>query len=121
MSHPDQRPDQQRPDQRRIARQTLPRHPSGVIVLRIDHEWHPIHEVRDISDVGMSFYLERNINVAQEVAIEYSHQETRVEVYGRVAWCKKRGELLPDSSSVDGYVMGVELLNPAMLYALITR
>ncbi len=111
-----------RPEQRRIARQTLPRHPSGVIVLRLGHEqWHPVHELRDISDVGISFYLASSIDVAREVAIEYSHADTKVEVYGRVAWCKKRGELPPERSDADGYVMGVELLNPSMLYALMSR
>lgn len=110
-----------RPEQRRIPRQTLPRHPSGVIVLRLAHEWHPIHEVRDISDVGISFYLERDIPVSSEVAIEYSHNDTKVEVYGRVAWSKRRGELAPQAPRGDDYVMGVELVNPTMLYALISR
>lgn len=107
-------------EQRKLERFALPRHPAGIVILRTSNNWHPIHEIRDMSEVGMSFYLERELELSSQIAIEYAHADTRVEVYGRVAWCNQRKALGDDAMLADDYVMGVELLNPSMLYALIT-
>jgi hypothetical protein len=102
-------------NQRKLQRYPLEhRQHDSVVMLRLADTHHPIRHIRDISDSGISFYLDEEVAASAQVTIEYSDPKVKIDVYGRVVWCAKR----PDD---DGYVMGVELLSPLMLYAMLRR
>lgn len=79
-----------------------------------------IERLRDISQSGLSFFINQPIAVSEKIAIAYSDAHVNVEVFGRVAWCK-RTQLSDDASMAGSYLMGVELLSPMMLYAVLPK
>jgi hypothetical protein len=102
-------------EQRKLQRYPLEQQPHNtVVMLRSANLHHPIRHIRDISDSGISFYLDESLDVSAKVTIEYADSKLKIDVYGRVAWCARR-------TDGDGYVMGVELLSPLMLYAMLRK
>jgi len=102
-------------EQRKLQRYPLEhRLHDSTVMLRIGHTHYAIRHIRDISDSGISFYLDEDLTVSSKVTIEYADPKVSIDVYGRVAWCAKR-------TDGEGYAMGVELLSPLMLYAMLRK
>ena len=100
-------------EQRKLQRYPLEhRLHDSTVMLRIADTNYAIRHIRDISDSGISFYLDEDLTVSSKVTIEYADPKVSIDVYGRVAWCAKR-------TDGEGYAMGVELLSPLMLYAML--
>ena len=102
-------------EQRKLQRYPLEhRLHDSTVMLRIADTNYAIRHIRDISDSGISFYLDEDLTVSSKVTIEYADPKVSIDVYGRVAWCAKR-------TDGEGYAMGVELLSPLMLYAMLRK
>ncbi|MEI8169959.1 MAG: PilZ domain-containing protein [Rhodoferax sp.] len=108
-------------EQRNLERFPIELQPDGVVVLRTTDARHPIHVIRDISNSGISFYLSHSVVESSRVAIEYADPKVKIEVYGRVAWCKPRTEGTQEDLDKAMFVMGVELLSPMMLFAMLQK
>ncbi len=108
-------------EQRRPDRYPLERQPDGKLNLRTPDARHAIAEIRDISDFGISFYLEHSVDESAKVAIEYADPKMKLEVYGRVAWCAARPVAEGEGPAANGFVLGVELITPMMLFAVLQR
>jgi hypothetical protein len=108
-------------EQRRLDRYPLERQPDGKVSLRTPDARHAIQEIRDISDFGISFYLDHSVDVSAKVSIEYADPKMKLEVYGRVAWCAARPLTTGEESTAQGFVLGVELITPMMLFAMLQR
>jgi hypothetical protein len=108
-------------EQRRLDRYPLQRQPDGKLRLRTADGRHAIVEIRDISDFGISFYLEDSLDVSAKVAIEYADPKLKLEVYGRVAWCAARPVGAEEDPPSRGFVLGVELISPMMLFAVLQK
>ena len=80
-----------------------------------------IESLRDISNSGISFSLNQQVAVSEKISIEYADPQVKLEVFGRVAWCS-RTELQPQTTQHPGnYLMGVELMSPMMLFAVLPK
>ncbi len=103
----------------------IPRIPLGEIVqgslaLLLHGQRIPIDSLRDISQSGLSFSIHQSIDVSEKIAIAYTDTHVKVEVFGRVAWCSPI--LKPDGqaqAAPGSYLVGVELLSPMMLFAVL--
>ena len=102
-------------NQRRPQRFPLDKLPhDAVVMVRSKSSLQPVHQIRDISDSGISFYVDEPLDVSARITIEYTDHSMKIEVYGRVAWCSRRTEL-------PGFATGIELLSPMMLYAVLSK
>ncbi len=108
-------------EQRKLARYPLQKQPDAQLVLRVGTVRHNIGEIRDISDHGISFRLDKGVDPASQVAIEYADPTIQVEVYGQVAWCSRIPEVQPPLPSVPEFILGIELLSPMTLYAVLQK
>ena len=110
-----------RVEQRNVERFPISLQPDGQVVLRTPETRFQINEIKDISNSGISFYLNQSVAVSSKVAIEYADPKVKIEVYGRVAWCIPRPADSYDVQKGAMFVMGVELLSPMMLYAVLQK
>jgi len=109
------RADMNQINQRKPQRFPLDKLPhDAVVMVRSQSSVQPVHQIRDISDSGISFYVDDALDVSARITIEYSDHSMKIEVYGRVAWCSRRTEL-------PGFATGIELLSPMMLYAVLRK
>jgi hypothetical protein len=80
-----------------------------------------IERLRDISNSGISFSLNHQVPTSEKISIEYSDHHIKLEVFGRVAWCSKT-DSLPLATPLPGkYLVGVELMSPMMLFAVLPK
>jgi len=108
-------------EQRKLERYPLRKKANARLALRVGTVRHDIGEIRDISDSGISFRLDSAVVPSAQVAIEYADPNLQIEVYGRVAWCLHAPAVEPQLPSADQYILGIELLNPSMLHAMLQR
>jgi hypothetical protein len=123
------------PEKRQLPRIPLGSVPRGAVALIHQGQRIEVPGLRDISHTGISFLLNQPVAVAAQVAIAYSDHHVKLEVFGRVAWCSL---MQPTHSDVDveldvevtpqadaghsgNYLLGVELLSPMMLYAVLPK
>jgi hypothetical protein len=108
-----------RSEQRSLERFTLKVKPDGDVFLCTGGEKHQIDEIYDISDSGIRFNLDHSVPLSSQVTIEYCDKKLKIEVYGRVAWCVPRKSLDKQIDGLNGFVLGVQLLSPRTLFALL--
>lgn len=80
-----------------------------------------IKRLRDISESGLSFYIDQPLTISQSISVEYVTTSAKVEVFGRVAWCS---EIEADSDlrvAPPHFLVGVELMSPMLLLALLPK
>lgn len=95
--------------------------PRGALTLVRNGDRIVIEDLRDISNSGISFSLDKPVAVSERVSVEYADTRVKIEVYGRVAWCSETHTLKKAATHVGKYLMGVELLSPMMLYAVLPK
>lgn len=110
----------QRNEQRNIERYKLDRQPDGHVVLRIGAARYPISEIKDVSSSGISFFMTQSAAESSQVAIEYTDPKVKIEVYGRLAWCTEQAQDQQTLAS-HRFVVGVQLLSPLMLLAVLNK
>jgi hypothetical protein len=108
-------------EKRLLSRIPLGEVPRGAVALLRGGQRIEIDRLRDISHSGISFSLHQALAVSEQIAIAYADTHVKVEVFGRVAWCSQTQAAEADPQHGARYLMGVELLSPMMLYAVLPR
>jgi hypothetical protein len=108
-------------EQRSLERYTLKGKPDGDVFLCTKGAKYQIHEISDISNSGIRFNLDHSVPSSSQVSIEYSDNTVKIEVYGRVAWCVPRKPSDDQRDDVSGFVVGVQLLSPMTLFAVLQQ
>jgi PilZ domain len=93
----------------------------GALTLMLGGQRIVIERLRDISNSGISFSLKQHVNVSERIAISYNDPSVKLEVFGRVAWCSQTRSPQDQHPWSGEYLMGVELLSPMMLYAVLPK
>jgi hypothetical protein len=96
----------------------LKNRPKGKIFLCINKTKFFIDEIFDFSNSGIRFELNQPISVSSSVSIEYNDESVKLEVYGRVAWCKEVNKI-SSNDDLYKYNIGIQLLSPATLFAML--
>jgi hypothetical protein len=109
------------PEKRLLSRIPLGEVPRGAVALMLHGRRIPIEQLRDISNSGISFSLNQPVAVSEKIAIEYADAKVKLEVFGRVAWCSQANPAHADAPAGAAYLMGVELLSPMMLFAVLPK
>ena len=101
---------------RRQERYRLLRQPDAPLYVRTGWSRTTAMAIKDVSNGGVSLYLERELPVASRVSIEYAAPNLMLNVNGVVAWCRARHETDIDAAhDGDAYILGIELFSPMML------
>ena len=104
-------------EKRRQERRVLARQPVGEISLHVGETRYPVSGINNISDSGISIFLDQEIVVPLGVSIEYAHPSMKLEVYGNATWCAAREN--DGTPAQGGFILGVELLSPMLLVSLL--
>jgi PilZ domain len=80
-----------------------------------------IERLRDISNSGISFSLSQAVQKSEQISIEYVDSKVKLEVFGRVAWCSATTQAPQLPHHAPHYLLGVELLSPMMLFAVLPK
>lgn len=94
--------------------------PRGAVTLVCNGHRIMIERLRDISNSGISFSLNQALAVSEQISIAYADPKIKLEVFGRVAWCSQTQATATDHAHAN-YLMGVELLSPMMLFAVLPK
>jgi hypothetical protein len=109
-------------EKRILPRILLGEVPRGSISLVLHGHRIVIESLRDISNSGISFSLNQQVAVSEKISVEYSDPQVKLEVFGRVAWCSKTDlRNAAEPLHPGNYLMGVELMSPMMLFAVLPK
>jgi hypothetical protein len=108
-------------EQRRQERYPLVRQPVGEFRLRTPEATYPIKVIKDISNSGIRIYLDRSLDSPLQVAVEYAEQNLKLEVSGMVAWSATREAGTDPGDGAGSFVIGIQLLSPLLLMAVLGR
>jgi hypothetical protein len=108
-------------EKRILPRILLGEVPRGSVSLVLRGHRIVIESLRDISNSGISFSLNQQVAVSEKISIEYADPHVKLEVFGRVAWCRKTDAKAPATLHPSAYLMGVELMSPMMLFAVLPK
>ena len=109
------------PDKRILPRMLLGEVPRGSVCLVWRGQRIMIESLRDISNSGISFSLNEQVGVSERISIEYTDPNVKLEVFGRVAWCGKSEQGSSEKQHPGAFLMGVELMSPMMLFAVLPK
>jgi len=110
-----------KPEKRQLPRLVPGEVQRGTLILNNKGKSTIIESVRDISNSGMSLSINELTPVNERVSVQYAGSGVNMEVFGRVAWCNTTQAIEPDSSHPGKFLMGVELLSPMMLFAMLPK
>jgi hypothetical protein len=110
-----------RPEKRQLPRLVPGEVPRGTLILNHGGKSTIIESVRDISNSGMSLSINELAPVSQKVSVQYAGSGVNMEVFGRVAWCNTTASIEPDSKHPGKFLMGVELMSPMTLFAMLPK
>jgi hypothetical protein len=108
-------------EKRILPRILLGEVPRGSVSLVLRGHRIVIESLRDISNSGISFSLNQQVAVSEKISIEYADPHVKLEVFGRVAWCRKTEAKADATLHPSAYLMGVELMSPMMLFAVLPK
>jgi hypothetical protein len=108
-------------EKRLVTRIAVPQLPPNVLTLIADGREFKLDGLRDISESGIRCELSQSFPVSASVAIQYKDSKVQLAVHGRVAWCKKSSNAERVGQTEDTYMMGVELLSPMILLAVMPQ
>lgn len=103
-------------EKRLVPRIAVTHLPPDALTLISDGQHFKLDSLKDISESGIRCEISQMLPVSAKVAIQYTDAKVQIAVHGRVAWSRptQGGE-----SSSDMYLMGVELLSPMILLAVL--
>jgi hypothetical protein len=110
-----------RTEKRLLPRILLGEVPRGSVALLLRGQRMVIESLRDISNSGISFSLNDQVATSEKISVEYFDAHVKLEVFGRVAWCKKIEAGSNEKTPPGDYLMGVELMSPMMLFAVLPK
>ena len=107
-------------EKRLIPRIQLGSVPPGAVTLLMQGKRITVERLRDISHSGISFFIDQALTASDGVTLEYQDTHVKLEVFGRIAWCSQaRAEAAHGPQGT--YLVGLELLSPMMLYAVLPK
>jgi hypothetical protein len=80
-----------------------------------------IERLRDISESGLSFYLDQALDISDKISLEYVAEDVKFEVFGRIAWCSQIPNGAHLNATAQSHLIGVELMSPMLLLALLPK
>ena len=93
-------------EKRLLPRIQLGQVPHGALTLMLHGQRIDIERLRDISNSGISFMVGRDVAVSERISLLYADPSVKLEVFAHAG---------------THYTMGVELLSPMMLYAVLPK
>jgi len=109
-------------EKRLLPRIPLGEVPRGSISLVVQGHRIVIESLRDISNSGISFSINQQVATSERISLEYSDPYVKLEVFGRVAWSSLADLRSPGATEHPGkFLMGVELMSPMMLFAVLPK
>lgn len=107
------------PEKRLVPRIAFTQLPPDTLTLISDGQHFKLDELNDISESGIRCKISQFLPVSAKVAIQYTDAKVQIAVHGRVAWCRQTRDLEVSTGSQGAYMMGVELLSPMILFAVL--
>ena len=108
-------------EKRLVPRIAVNKLPLNTLTAICDGVAHRLISLKDISESGLRCEIDHNLPVSARVSIQYDDAKVRVAVHGRVAWCRKTLDTEKSESSHGTYMMGVELMSPMILFAVLPQ
>jgi hypothetical protein len=111
---------------RHVEKRLIPRTPldhisqSSLSIIDADRR-KAIHRLKDISESGLSFYLDQALQISHNISLEYLEKDVKFEVFGRVAWCSQIQNSPFAAGPKNNFLVGVELMSPMLLLALLPK
>lgn len=81
----------------------------------------PVNGIKDLSDTGISLYLNRALEEGGSVTMEYVDRGIRFEVFGTVRWCRESVADVITPVWQGPQLIGVELLGSSILSSVILQ
>lgn len=81
----------------------------------------PVRGIKDLSDTGISVYVDEDFGVRESVTVEYADHGIRLEVFGTVTWNQ---EVAPEPNAPvwkGRYLVGIELVASSILTSAILK
>jgi hypothetical protein len=102
-------------EQRSEIRFLLTKKPKGALLLHVRNQCLPIHSIRDISQTGISLFLDYPVAKGDQVAIEYKDGENEIKVSGMVVW-----QSAPAGTTANSlYLLGINMFSPSTLLSFL--
>lgn len=79
----------------------------------------PVKGIKDLSDTGISVYVDQAIAVRESVTIEYADRGIRLEVFGTVTWHQEVALESNAPAWTGRYLIGIELVASSILTSAI--
>jgi hypothetical protein len=93
----------------------------GEMFLTSGHERVPVSGIKDLSDTGISIYLNGAVAEGDGVTIEYADRGIQFEVFGTVRWCRDSVIDATAPAWQGPKLIGVELLASSILSSAILK
>lgn len=106
-------------EKRLVPRIAVTHLPPDTLTLIANGREFKLDGLRDLSESGLRCELSHDLPVSASVAIQYKDSKVQLAVHGRVAWCKKTQNTEQNEGSPDMFMIGVELLSPMILLAVL--
>lgn len=106
-------------EKRLVPRIAVSQLPPDTLTLLSDGLEFKLVSLKDISESGIRCEISQSLPVSAKVAIQYRDSKVQIAVHGRVAWCRQTMENEKPGESHGTYMMGVELLSPMILFAVL--
>jgi hypothetical protein len=108
-------------EKRLVPRIAVSELPPDTLTLLSDGLEFKLGSLKDISESGIRCEIGHCLPVSAKVAIQYSDTKVQIAVHGRVAWCRKTLDTEKSGEMHDAYMMGVELMSPMILFAVLPK
>lgn len=105
-------------EKRRQERYPFERQPDGQLALKVGEVFQPVRGINDISNSGISVFLDQEVPVPVSVTLEYGDANMRLQVYGTTTWSKQKAA---DMQPGGQFIVGIELLSPMLLLSMFQK
>ena len=98
-------------ERRRVERHKPTGWAYGELVLHVGDARIPVAGINDVSQSGVSVYLDQAITVPAKVALELDTGEMKIEVFGTAVWSAPTNSADQRVPRPGSHLLGVEVLN----------
>lgn len=108
-------------EKRLVPRIAVPQLRPDTLTLIANNHAYKLYGLKDISESGIRCEIGMGLPVSASVAIQYEDAKVQLAVHGRMAWCKKTQDSEQPNDTSERFLMGVELLSPMILFAVLPK
>ncbi len=105
-------------DSRKEERIKLLSQPKGELSLYANYMRYAVRSVLNISPQGIKVKLNKPVNDAIDVVVQYKHKDINLSVNGTIVWKTTVDEPLANANTGHSYDVGINLLGPHLLFSL---